>query len=197
MPLNGRDIRPYKARLRTEAKQYRRGLTPEQKSRYDRKIANKLLGLWSFRDAETLLFYVSTAIEVDTHALIARAWELGKKVAVPRCVAGTRDMRFYYISSFDQLENGTFGVPEPIPALCTQVHDFSNSMCVVPALMFDREGYRLGYGKGYYDRFLASYPGTPVGICYAACRTQALPHGRYDKPIQIFITENRIYTTGV
>lgn len=188
------DIRPVKMRLRKEAKEYRLSLSAEDKERNDRKIANKLLNLWTFRDADTLLAYMSTDIEVGTRYLIEQAWAAGKKVAVPRCVAGTRNMVFHYISSFDDLENGAFGVLEPIVERCPVAKCFENSICVVPALVFDKKCFRLGYGKGYYDRFLASFPGTAVGICYEACRKESIPHGKYDKSLDLFITENRIYT---
>lgn len=191
------DIRPLKMRLRNESKQYRLSLSAEDKERNDRKIANKLLNLWTFRDAETLLTYVSTEIEVDTLYLIERAWELGKKVAVPRCIAGTRNMVFHYITSFDDLESGTFGVREPVADRCPTVSDFENCLCVVPALVFDKKCFRLGYGKGYYDRFLAAFKGTAVGVCYEACRKDSVPHGKFDKGLDLFITENRIYTAGV
>lgn len=188
------DIRPLKMRLRKEAKEYRLSLSAEEKERNDRKIANKLIGLWTFREADTLLAYMSTDIEVDTRYLIERAWELGKKVAVPRCVQGTRNMVFYYITSFDDLENGAFGVREPIVSQCRPVIDFETGICVVPALVFDKKCFRLGYGKGYYDRFLAAFKGTAVGICYEACRKDSIPRGKYDKCLDLFITENRIYT---
>ncbi|MBR2413812.1 MAG: 5-formyltetrahydrofolate cyclo-ligase [Clostridia bacterium] len=188
------DIRPVKMRLRKESKEYRLSLSAEEKQRNDRKIANKLLNLWTFRDAQTLLAYMSTEIEVDTRYLIERAWKLGKKVAVPRCIAGTRNMVFQYISSFDDLENGAFGVLEPIADRCPEVTCFDNCICVVPALVFDKKCFRLGYGKGYYDRFLASFSGAAIGVCYEACRKENIPHGKYDKSLDLFITETRIYT---
>ncbi len=188
------DIRPVKMRMRNDAKQYRLSLSAEEKQRNDRKIANKLLNLWTFREADTLLAYMSTEIEVDTRYLIERAWELGKKVAVPRCIAGTRNMVFQYISSFDDVENGAFGVLEPNVERCPEVTCFDNSICVVPALVFDKKCFRLGYGKGYYDRFLAAFKGTAVGICYESCRKESIPHGKYDKSLDLFISETRIYT---
>lgn len=188
------DIRPLKMRMRQEAKQYRQSLSPQEKERADRKITNKLLGLWSFRDADTILLYMSTAIEVETRFVIEAAWQAGKKVAVPRCIEGTRQMRFYYITSFDDLESGSFGVMEPVVSRCETVSDFSSAMCVVPALVFDKNCFRLGYGKGYYDRFLSSFEGTAVGLCYEACRREKIPHGKFDKALNLFITENRIYS---
>ncbi|MBQ6864083.1 MAG: 5-formyltetrahydrofolate cyclo-ligase [Clostridia bacterium] len=189
-----KDIRPLKMRLRNEAKQYRSALSEQEKERLDKKIANKLLSLWSFREADTIFAYMSTGIEIGTDEIIAKAWELGKKVAVPRCIPGTRHMQFYYITDYSQLENGSFGVREPIPDKCIPATDSSNAICVVPALVFDKNCYRLGYGKGYYDRFLSGFEGSAVGLCYESCRNDALPHGKYDKSLDLFITETRIYT---
>lgn len=188
------DIRPLKMRLRNEARQYRNSLSRQDKEKLDRKVANKVVNLWSFRDAEVVFAYMSTKIEVDTAAIIEKAWELGKKVAVPRCIPGTRQMKFYYIDSFAQLENGSFGVLEPDTAVCAAAKEYTNAVCLVPALVFDKSCYRLGYGKGYYDRFLSDFKGSVIGLCYEACRRDVLPHGKYDKSLDLFITENRIYT---
>lgn len=88
---------------------------------------------------------------------------------------------------------------EPVPERCRLVTDYSRGLCIVPGLCFDAEGYRLGYGKGYYDRFLSAFRGVTVGICYTACTQWRLPHGRYDRQIQLLITEKyirRTYTRG-
>ncbi len=191
-----KDIRPLKMRLRNEAKNYRLSLDKQEKDRLDHKIANKLLNLWSFRDASAIFAYMSTDIEVNTAEIIETAWALGKKVAVPRCIPGTRNMKFYYITDHSQLESGSFGVREPNPDVCTEAVETDNSVCVVPALVFDKNCYRLGYGKGYYDRFLTDFKGNAIGLCYEACRQDSLPHGKYDRSLELFITETRIYTPG-
>ncbi|MDR1628906.1 MAG: 5-formyltetrahydrofolate cyclo-ligase, partial [Oscillospiraceae bacterium] len=139
---------------------------------------------------------VSTAIEVDTHAIIREALERGKTVAVPRCVDGTRDMDFFVIRSLHELEKGSFGVMEPNPETCEKLPDYQRGLCIVPALAFDKEGFRLGYGKGYYDRFLSLFKGETLGLCYADCFSEKpLPHGKYDKRVSLVITENTILTT--
>ena len=107
------DIRPYKKELREKCKKIRIGMTAEHKERLDRKIANKLLNMWIYREAETLFLYVSKDIEVDTFFIISESLKRGKRVAVPRCVEGTRNMDFYLINSLDDLEEGSFGVLEP------------------------------------------------------------------------------------
>lgn len=183
------DIRAYKTNLRSRYKQLRRDMPLELKARLDESIRRRVESLYQYKNAKTLITFVSTAIEVDTRTLINDAFLHGKNVAVPRCVDGTREMEFYLIRSFDDLAPRTFGVLEPDPEHCVRLTDFSGSVCIVPGLAFDFLGYRLGYGKGYYDRFLSGYRHTKIGVVYASCATPRLMHGRYDVPVNLLVTE--------
>jgi 5-formyltetrahydrofolate cyclo-ligase len=98
-------------------------------------------------------------------------------------------MEFLVIASESDLSPGTFGVAEPDPLRCGPRVPTEKTFCVVPGLAFDPEGFRLGYGKGYYDRFLAGFPGVSAGICYAGCIRRKLPHGRYDRAVDFLVTE--------
>lgn len=189
------DIRPIKQALRAKYKEQRRAMPPAKKAAMDRRIADHVRRLWQYKACDTLLCYVSTAIEVDTLTIIQRAFEDGKRVAVPRCVPGTCQMECYYIDSLEELSPGTFGVLEPTPDEQKLVTDLSNGLCLVPALCYDLDGYRLGYGKGYYDRYLASFGGSLVGLCYTDCIERHLPHGRYDRPVETLVTEAYIRRT--
>ena len=189
------DIREVKKKLRSEFKSVRRGFAAEEQLRRDRQILQRLLALPEYHKAPRVLSYVSTAIEVDTRSLIEQALRDGKKVAVPWCVPGKVDMKFFLIGGLDELEPGSFGVLEPVPGKHRELLDvvseaeMVNSLCVLPGLGFDLSGYRLGYGKGYYDRFLSGYCGTTAGVCYTACLRTLLPHGRYDRMMNILVTE--------
>ena len=186
------DLRQYKISLRERYRAQRSALTPQQKTRLDQDVAARFFRLNQFQSCQTLLCYVSTSIEVDTTAIIGRALQNGKRVAVPRCVPGTREMEFYYIESLDDLSPGAFGVMEPQAAPERQVKETAGSLCVVPGFCFDLAGYRLGYGKGYYDRYLNRYDGTRVGICYSANVRNRLRHGRYDCAVDLLVTERYI-----
>ncbi len=194
MPVG--DIRPVKAGLRERYKTFRRELPPEKKARLDQMIASRVTSLWQYKRNRLLLIYVSTAIEVDTYRIMEQAWADGKRVAVPRCVPGTRNMEFYYINSLGDLEPGTFGVLEPRPDRSRLLTDFQSGLCIVPALSYDWHGYRLGYGKGYYDRFLARFGGQMIGICYSECVQKRLPHGRFDRPVELLVTERYLRRTA-
>jgi 5-formyltetrahydrofolate cyclo-ligase len=187
-----KNIKEVKINLRARYRRFREHMNPEQKIELDSTIQSRFLALSEYAGADTIFTYVSKPIEVDTIALIEAALANQKLVAVPRCVPETYDMKFYYITSLDDLERGHFGVLEPIPSKCRLTTDYSKGLCIVPGLSFDAQGYRLGYGKGYYDRFLAEFRGDTVGICYAGCVEWILPHGYYDKPVDLLITEKYI-----
>lgn len=187
--INRPDIRIIKKELRARMKELRRNLAPEEKAAKDAAILNRITALPEYQKASLVLTYVSTAIEVDTHALIARAIADGKRVAVPYCIPGKVEMLFCQIEGMQDLSPGTFGVLEPNPEVQPVLTDFSDSVCILPGLSFDLQGYRLGYGKGYYDRFLSKYRGVNIGVCYNVCLKPLLPHGRYDKMVAILATE--------
>ncbi len=196
MPINNGDIRKVKTDLRNGFKTKRTDMPDKVKISMDSEIQSRFLTLRQYIYCKTVFTYVSKDIEVDTLAIIRAAWANGKKVAVPKCISQTREMDFYYITSMDDLENGAFGVLEPIESRCEKATDFSKGLCIVPGLSFDAEGYRLGYGKGYYDRFLSKFEGDTVGLCYSNCIKWKLPHGYYDKPVDMIVTDRYIRRTG-
>ncbi len=196
--ISGRfDIRTYKSELRNKYKTIRREMSEEIKKSRDNKIFSHLINLDVYKNSDIVLTYVSTAIEVDTIEFIKYALNDNKTVAVPRCVDGTRDMIFYVIKSLEDLENGTFSVLEPLPEKCERLNEFDGAFCIVPALVYDRYGYRLGYGKGYYDRFLSAHLNMHrIGIGYCCCTATKLIHGRFDVPVEILVTEKYVKTCG-
>ena len=142
----------------------------------DRKILDAVISLEEYRQAGLLLTYVSVGEEVDTRQLIADSLSDGKKVAVPKCEG--EDIVFYYIESPEELRAGRFGIPEP--TVLRRVTHFENSICIVPGIAFDREGNRIGYGAGFYDRFLKDYPGIKIGISYAPCICEKIDADLHD-----------------
>lgn len=187
------DIRPLKQQLRSAAKNWRSSISSNEKQRLDNKIFQRVTRLREYAQCKTLLTYVSKPIEVDTLRLIDRAMSDGKQVAVPKCVEGTRRMEFYIIHSISDLAAQAFGVLEPIPEKCERLTDFRKCLCLVPALAYDREGFRLGYGGGYYDRFLSRFYGPKIGIIYSHDVHNRLWHGRYDVPVDLIVTEYHLY----
>ena len=190
--MSVKNIKEIKIQLRAHYRAIRESMDPAEKQRQDSEIAQRIWMMREYQKAAVFFTYVSKPIEVDTMGLIHRAWEDGKMVVVPRCVPGTDDMEFFEIHSEEDLEKGSFGVLEPIAAKCRKIEDFSQGFCIVPGLCFDSHGFRLGYGKGYYDRFLSSFGGFKAGICYCSCIQWNLPHGYFDKPVDVLTTEKYI-----
>ncbi|MCM1525172.1 MAG: 5-formyltetrahydrofolate cyclo-ligase [Ruminococcus sp.] len=191
------DIRDYKTQLRNRCRDLRTGFGETEKQEKDGRIFERIISSSAYRSSPIVLTYVSTEIEVDTLALIKKALEDKKRVAVPRCITDTRDMDFYFIKSADELEKGTFGVMEPVPEKCIKAYAFETALCIIPGLAFDMKGYRLGYGKGYYDRFLSAHPKlVKMGLCYCSCTLNELIHGRYDIASDMLVTEKYLRTFG-
>ena len=124
------------------------------------------------------------------------ALEAGRTVAFPRCrnlEDGTHHMDFHIVTSLDQLEIGSYGIREPFADL--PIYDVTASekaVIIVPALSYDRMGFRLGYGGGYYDRYLSDFKGTRVGFAYSRFVCPKLPRSRYDLPVDVLVTERRV-----
>ena len=181
------DIREEKAALRRSLKEQRAALDPRLCAQWDEEIARKVIGSEWFAKADMVFCYVSVGREVDTSSILDAAWRQGKRIAVPRCAAKGQ-MDFFVINSREELAPGAYHIPEPKEA-CPRAEATPDSLCIVPGLSFDQRGYRLGYGGGYYDRFLAQFPGRSVGLVRSLFLVQKLPAEEYDLAVDAIITE--------
>ena len=184
-----------KQRLREERLAAREVLSEQERSVLDDRITQKLLETSEYTETTTVLTYVSVSSEVSTRMFIESALRDGKTVAVPRCLPG-HCLEFVAITSLDQLIAAPFGLLEPpkeLPALAEKQMDAS--ICIVPALLVDTKGYRLGYGAGFYDRFLSSYPGKKICLAYQQNLSRTmLPHTAFDIAVDLVITESDVLT---
>ncbi|MBQ8965227.1 5-formyltetrahydrofolate cyclo-ligase [Ruminococcus sp.] len=183
-----------KQELRAYYKQIRSNLTAPEKERIDNKVYSCFVQNDYYYKCDDILVYVSGPPEIDTYMImryVLKDSELeDKRLLCPRCEKGTNIMHFYWVKSFDDLEKGAYGIMEP-KAYCERVDEFNSPMCVVPGLSFDMEGYRLGYGKGFYDRFLANFKGITVGLCCDSCiAEESLPRNEFDISVDYIATES-------
>ncbi len=184
-----------KQRLREERLAVREALTEQERSVLDDRITQKLLATSEYVEATTVLTYVSVSSEVSTRMIIESALRDGKTVAVPRCLPG-HCLEFVAIASLEQLVAAPFNLLEPSRELPALTEDqMSNAICIVPALLVDTKGYRLGYGAGFYDRFLSTYPGKKICLAYQQNLSQTmLPHTASDVAVDVVITESDVLT---
>lgn len=182
-----------KSDLRKKHKHIRREIPPYLKLSADRSIFQKLINLNDFINSENVFTYISTEIEVDTRNLIEYCFKNSKRVYVPRCEEGHK-MDFYEISSLEGLEISKYGIPEPSPLKHKRFSGEYKGVCIVPALSFDKSLSRLGYGGGYYDRFLSENGGLiKIGLCYECCIAEKIPAEEFDVSADIVVTENNIF----
>lgn len=184
-----------KQRLREERLAAREVLSEQERTVLDDRITQKLLATSEYAEATTVLTYVSVSSEVSTRMFIECALRDGKTVAVPRCLPG-HCLEFVAIASLEQLVAAPFNLLEPSRELPALIEDqMSNSICIVPALLVDTKGYRLGYGAGFYDRFLSTYPGKKICLAYQQNLSQTtLPHTAFDVAVDMVITESDVLT---
>ena len=193
------DLRQVKRDKRAHFKALRAGISPGQKAEWDAAIAAHIIDHPAYREAHTLLAYMPTPGEIDTRPLLEHAWVLGKRVALPHCLPDAKGvMEFYLVGKGDPLTRGIHRSLEPDPSRQEKLVDFTGCLCLVPGYAFDAKGYRLGYGGGYYDRFLSKARGTvqTIGAYYSICTAQSLPLGRYDQPCGYLVTEAGVRAIG-
>jgi len=192
------NIKVEKNALRALFAQKRQAILPEEKKTLDAKICKNFLSLASYRYADTIMLFFPKSDEPDTVPIIERALSDGKKVALPRCREHSQ-MDFFVIRSLDDLEAGKFGIPAP-REYCELVDPndrrrFGNTVIAVPGIVFDKSGHRIGYGKGFYDRYISAYKGNTVGICYSFLLKDTIPHGKYDTPVNALVTDKGVLAT--
>lgn len=149
------------------------------------RISQHLFALKEFFQAELVLCYVSKEHEISTGKIISRCFEEGKNIAVPICTG--ENMEFRQISGFHELEQGSFGVLEP-KRHCKAAEINEKTICITPALCCNPRGYRIGYGKGFYDRFFEKNECVKAGLCYSGFIKEFIPDDN-DIALDIIVTE--------
>lgn len=187
------ELREEKIKIREKYKKLRRDIEGERKVEFDSKICERFLNCVSYRYCDTVLMYSPVRDEINVDAIARAALKDGKRVAYPRCIPGTNKMNFYFVNSLDELQKGTFGIPEP-PETNEKYNkkDANTAICLVPAVVYDKSGYRLGYGKGYYDRYLGNFNGSVIGVIYKKLITDSLPRGKFDVRANALVTEEGV-----
>lgn len=178
-----------KVRLRKKIVGQMNSLPKEQHKTLSEQIVFSLYEQKEWKDAQTIGITLSMENEVNTYAIIEQAWREGKKVAVPKCNRETRTMTFRQITNFDQLETVYMNLREPIPALTVEVEANEMEILFVPGVAYTRRGERIGYGGGYYDRYLAEYEGKTLSLAFDFQMVNYIPTESFDQNVQKIITE--------
>lgn len=174
-------------------KALRKSIDAEEKLLRDKKIFDLFFEKIITENIDKhFLMYVSNGFEIDTVCAIKKMLEMNIKVSVPKCEKGTNIMHFYTITSLDDLASGYFGISEP-KEYCEKLCYFDDAICVVPGICFDKNGYRIGYGKGFYDRFLVENSGIlTIGFCYEKFIIDSIFYDANDVSVDFLLTEKKL-----
>ncbi|MBM7660842.1 5-formyltetrahydrofolate cyclo-ligase [Bacillus mesophilus] len=181
-----------KKELRLQVKERLESLSTYEFQQNCEKVAYQLYNTNVWMKSKTIGITISRGREIETRQIIERAWKEGKKVAVPKCYSEQHKMEFYFITSFEQLEVVFFGLQEPVLALTEHAPANDLELLIVPGICYTEKGYRIGYGGGYYDRYLEHYQQDTVSLLLECQLVPEIPVYSYDLPIQKLISEERI-----
>lgn len=169
-----------KAALRREIREKKRAMTAEEILRRSQKLGELFFKTEAYQKAEAIYGYLPYNQEVYTVPMLEQALLDGKKVAVPKVYGDT--MRFIWLEDLSKVEKGYAGIPEPVAD--APVADDKNALVLMPGLAFDEAGHRIGYGGGFYDRFLAEEPNHPtLALCYDFQMLEHLETEEFDIPV--------------
>ena len=169
-----------KQALRKEIREKKRAMTEQQIVAASQRLAELFLASDAYKQAKTIYGYLPYNQEVRTVPMLQQALRDGKKVAVPKCYGD--EMRFIYLDDLSKVEKGYCGIPEPI-ADEPVAHD-ENALVLMPGLAFDPQGHRMGYGGGFYDKFLEQEPNHPtIALCYDFQMLDHLETEAHDIPV--------------
>lgn len=166
----------------------RKEMSQQELKEKSRKICETVIGMKEFREASAIYVYMDYNGEAMTGALIEEAWKQGKKVAAPK-VEGS-EMSYYYISSYEDVKPGYFGIPEPdaVDPACDE-----DALLIVPGVAFDAMRHRCGYGKGFYDRYLSAHREHPtIAIALEMQMMEEVPSDVHDICPRYLVTEGRV-----
>ena len=183
-----------KQTLKSRIYEKRKALSKEEIKGKSSKIKEKLFSLDEFKDAKNILFYVSFNDEVDTHEIIKELLDnKDKTIIVPYVVKNNPILQLSELKNFNELEPKTLGILEPKENFTREFNPNKLDMVIVPGVVFDQNGHRIGYGRGYYDRFFHNLGKDvkKIGFAFDFQLVDKIPEEIHDVPVDIVITENR------
>ena len=172
---------PSKQELRRAIRQQKQAMAPEDIAARSDNLRRRVLETDAYRQAKTIYCYLPFNQEVDTLPLLRQALLDGKQAALPKCYG--KEIRFILTDDLSRIRYSPFGAPEPVDD--APIASDETALVIVPGLVFDESGHRIGYGGGYYDRFLSREPNHPtIALCFDFQLVPHLEPDPHDIPVQ-------------
>lgn len=178
--------------LRRKMMQDLRELDSLQYAQRSFQIGERLYQTTEWKNAQTIGITVSRFPEINTWSIIRMAWRQGKVVTIPKSSPVQKEMSFYQIKTFLQMEKGYSNLYEPITKETRLFPKSEIDLLIVPGLIFTMKGDRLGFGGGFYDRFLTDYQGYTIALAFTNQIKEKIPTEPYDLPVQKIVTESAL-----
>jgi 5-formyltetrahydrofolate cyclo-ligase len=184
-----------KSELRSKMLEKRSSLSWQDVQIKSHAINEALFAQDSFREAKTILLYLPIKKEPNSLPIIKNAWKTEKQVLVPVTIPEKKELLLSRLDSLKDLTEGYYGIPEPKKTRLHAVEPHNVDLCLLPGVAFDTNGYRLGYGGGYFDRFLPKLRPDclKIALAYNFQILESLEHLPHDLPVDMIITESAIY----
>ncbi len=180
-----------KKKIRQTLLQMRHSITETERNDAENKMLTILKNCDIFKKAKSIHIYISKKYEPKTHKMIKFCWENSKKVSVPCVIPGTFELFHSELNSFDELSIQAFGVSEPSPKKKNATNPESLDLIIVPGIAFDLNGGRIGYGKGFYDRFLAQTRAFRLALAFDFQVIENIPTEFHDVLMNGIITQTK------
>lgn len=177
--------------LRKEFREKRKALTLDSYEKKSAAIREKLENLSEFRSSQKIMAYVSTEEEVDTRELIRDCFAKNQTVYIPK--VDRNELKIMPVNKWEVLEPGAYSILEPMLNTGEEADPMDLDLILVPGIAFDKKGHRIGYGGGFYDKVLKKTPAIRVGLCFDEQLVDEIPNEPHDVPMNIVITDSKIY----
>ncbi|MBN8236632.1 5-formyltetrahydrofolate cyclo-ligase [Halobacillus kuroshimensis] len=184
-----------KTAYRFKGKSILHNISLREKQSIESSMYQSLFSSEEWNKAKIIGVTLSQDHEWSTEPIIEEGWKAGKTIAAPRCLPKEKQLEFYQLDSYNQLERVYFGLREPVRDKDWFVEKNAIDLLLVPGLLFDSKGYRIGYGGGYYDRFIEGFRGKTMMIASEKQREDTLPFEDYDQRVEYVLTEKGIHST--
>ncbi|MBP1971769.1 5-formyltetrahydrofolate cyclo-ligase [Virgibacillus natechei] len=181
-----------KTELRKSAIAQLKNHSKSDKQAIEKKLTTHLVTSTLWKNANTIGITMAQGYEWETKLIIEHAWEQNKTICVPKCNPVDKKLTFYQLTSYDQLEIVYYNLKEPKPNRANEIGKAAIDLLIVPGLVFDKSGFRIGFGGGYYDRFLMDYPNETASLMHQNQIVEELPREEFDLPVHYLITDKGI-----
>ncbi len=181
-----------KRSIRISIKEKLQKLSKEERLSQESTLYPLLFEMTEWKKADVTACTISVGNELNTYPIFIQAWKEGKKIAAPVVKGSTKELDFYIVNKMEDCREAGFGLIEPDPSKCEYVSPENIDLVITPGLAFDTEGFRIGYGGGFFDRFLQGLSVSTVSIVFQEQIIENIPREPFDVPVEHLLVGKRV-----